>query len=121
MSSALDDDMSHCVEDLVTIYFGAHAEDAKNWAYPDCTPEFIGAMACAIYIGTYKAVRVNAPLTYITKGQTIEWGTKLNVPYALTWSCYKGEELHCGTCPTCRSRKTAFAEAGVVDPTVYAA
>lgn len=22
------------------IYFGAHAEDAQNWAYPDCTPEF---------------------------------------------------------------------------------
>src|SRR5580700_4140 len=26
------------------IYFGSHAEDAQNWAYPDCTFEFVGAM-----------------------------------------------------------------------------
>lgn len=30
------------------IYFGAHAEDAMNWAYPDCTPEFLGAMKNAV-------------------------------------------------------------------------
>src|SRR5262245_37582362 len=25
------------------VYFGAHSEDAQRWAYPDCTPEFIGS------------------------------------------------------------------------------
>lgn len=108
------------LEDLCTIYFGAHAEDAKNWAYPDCTPEFIGSMAAAIYIGTYRTVRLQAPLTYASKAQTVAWGKALNTPYHLTWSCYKGEELHCGICPTCRARKEAFKTAGVIDPTEYA-
>jgi len=107
-------------EDLVTLYFGAHAEDAQNWAYPDCTPEFAGAMANAIYIGTYRTVRLLTPFNYSTKGEIITAGAKLNVPYELTWSCYKGDEKHCGVCPTCRARKEAFKEAGVVDPTEYA-
>jgi 7-cyano-7-deazaguanine synthase len=109
------------LEDLVTIYFGAHAEDAFNWAYPDCTPEFVGAMANAIYIGTYKAVRLATPFNYMSKAHIIEWGARMGVPYEMTWSCYKGEELHCGTCPTCRARKEAFASAGVEDYTRYAA
>lgn len=108
-------------KDLVTLYFGAHSEDAKNWAYPDCTPEFIGAMANAIYTGTYYSVRLLAPLSYMTKDQIIAWGNKLGAPYHLSWSCYKGEDVHCGVCPTCRSRKESFVRAGVVDPTVYAA
>jgi len=109
------------LKDLVTLYIGTHAEDAKNWAYPDCTPEFIGAMTNAIYTGTYYAVRLLAPLLYSSKDAIISRGTSLDVPYALTWSCYKGEELHCGTCPTCRARKEAFMQAGIIDPTEYAA
>lgn len=102
------------------VFFGAHAEDAQNWAYPDCTPEFIGAMASAIYVGTYHKVRLHAPLTWLNKAQVVEWGTKLHVPYGMTWSCYEGGAVHCGVCPTCRARRTAFAEADVRDPTVYA-
>lgn len=108
-------------KDLCGIYFGAHSEDAQNWAYPDCTPEFIGAMANAIYVGTYSTVRLHTPLEWLTKGETVTLGTKLGVSYEDTWSCYKGEELHCGTCPTCRARKEAFREAGIKDPTTYAA
>jgi len=107
-------------KDLCGIYFGAHSEDAQNWAYPDCTPEFIGAMANAIYIGSYMSIRLHTPLEWLTKGETVSMGTKLGVPYGDTWSCYKGETLHCGVCPTCRARKAAFAEAGVEDPTEYA-
>ena len=102
------------------IYFGAHAEDALNWAYPDCTPEFIGAMANAIYIGTYHQVRLITPLEWLTKPEIIVLGEALGVPWGLTWSCYKGEANHCGTCPTCRARQDGFAKAGVVDPTSYA-
>lgn len=106
--------------DLCGIYFGAHADDAVNWAYPDCTPEFIGAMANAIYVGTYNTIRLFAPFASLSKGQIVEWGTKIGVPYENTWSCYKGEEFHCGVCPTCRSRKDAFRDARVLDPTTYA-
>jgi 7-cyano-7-deazaguanine synthase len=101
------------------IFFGAHAEDAQNWAYPDCTPEFIGAMANAIYVGTYRAVRLHTPLEWLSKKEIILLGDTLGVPWALTWSCYKGEEEHCGVCPTCRARRLGFQDAGVPDPTIY--
>lgn len=101
------------------IYFGAHAEDAANWAYADCTPEFIGAMAGAIYIGTYGQVRLATPLEWLLKHEIIELGTRLGVPWQYTWSCYKGGRLHCGICPTCRSRREGFIKAAVTDPTEY--
>ena len=106
-------------EDLGYIYFGAHAEDAQNWAYPDCTPEFIGAMANAIYVGTYRQVRLVTPLMWLNKAQIILLGTSMAVPWAMTWSCYKGLEDHCGICPTCRARRDGFLNAYVQDPTKY--
>lgn len=108
-------------KDLAAIYFGAHSEDAANWAYPDCTPEFIGAMANAIYIGSYNTIRLHTPLQWLMKSEIVELGHKLGVPFEDTWSCYKGGDKHCGTCMTCRSRKEAFEIAEVDDPTEYAA
>jgi 7-cyano-7-deazaguanine synthase len=107
-------------EGFSELYFGAHAEDAQNWAYPDCTPEFIGAMANAIYIGTYHKVRLCTPLEWLTKTEVVALGDVLGVPFHLTWSCYAGGEKHCGTCPTCRARHQAFYDAVVDDPTEYA-
>jgi len=46
-------------------------------------------------------------------------GEALTVDYAMTWSCYKGGEIHCGKCGTCVERQEAFRLAGVADPTVY--
>ena len=104
-----------------TLYCGVHADDAARDAYPDCTLEFIGAMASAIQIGTYGKVRLRAPIVALEKSAVIEWGEKLRVNYGRTWSCYVGDDLHCGVCPTCRARKTAFEQAGVTDPTAYEA
>lgn len=113
-------DISPSDKPIAGIYFGAHAEDAHNWAYPDCTPEFIGAMANAIYIGSYMQIRLHTPLEWLNKTQVVKLGDELGVPFENTWSCYKGEEHHCGICPTCRSRRQAFEAAGIKDPTVYA-
>lgn len=107
-------------EHNAVIHFGAHAGDAARDAYPDCTFQFTGAMAAAIYIGTYHRVRLEVPFQFMEKDEIIRLGIKLGVPYELTWSCYRGGELHCGTCPTCRSRREAFIKAGVPDPTKYA-
>lgn len=101
------------------IYFGAHAEDAANWAYPDCSVEWTGAMANAIYVGTYHHIRLITPLQWMTKAGVVTIGNRIGVDWAKTWSCYKGGNKHCGICPTCRSRREAFIEAGVLDPTTY--
>ena len=105
--------------DTAIIYAGMHAEDAEGDAYPDCRLDFVGTMAAAIYIGTYHKVRLSAPLIELDKSQVIKWGHELGAPYDLSWSCYAGEDMHCGTCPTCRARKEAFLVADVVDHTIY--
>lgn len=106
-------------KDMASIYYGAHAEDSANWAYPDCTPEFNGSMANAIYTGSYNTIRLETPLQWMEKWQIIRRGIELGVDYSLTWSCYDTGEYHCGECPTCLARKAAFEKAGVPDPTVY--
>lgn len=101
------------------VYYGAHSEDAENDAYPDCSVPFIESMAKAIHIGTYNRIGLEAPLAEMTKAEVVSMGEGLGVPWHLTWSCYEGQEDHCGICPTCRARIVAFSDAGVDDPTVY--
>lgn len=102
------------------LYAGMHAEDAAGFAYADCTPEFLGAMAAAIHIGTYGRVRLQALFQFTTKADIIRLGMSLRVPYHLTRSCYRGDDLACGTCATCQARLEAFTEAGFFDPAEYA-
>ncbi len=101
------------------VYAAMHATDANNWAYPDCTPEFLGAMANAMYVGSYQEVRLRTPFLYIEKVDVIKLGHELNVPFELTWSCYEGREVQCGTCPTCIERIEGFKRLGIADPVSY--
>ena len=102
------------------VYFGAHSEDAQRWAYPDCTPEFIGSMASAMFVGSYMKIRLISPLQWSTKADVIRIGSAAGAPYHLTMSCYNGAEPACGLCPTCRSRRDAFRANGIEDPIAYA-
>lgn len=113
--------MASIDDEAEAVYYGAHAEDAENWAYPDCTPEFITAMKTAIRIGTYNKIKLEAPLMRMKKSEVVLAGEDLRVPWELTWSCYEGGRYHCGVCPTCRARRDAFVDAGVIDPTTYIA
>jgi len=104
-----------------SIYIGVHAEDAHNWAYPDCTPEFIGSMAAAVYVGTYHKVRLVAPFLWMDKAGVVLRAAQLGAPLHLTWSCYNpkqklGAYVPCGLCPTCVERQVAFYSAGYLDP-----
>lgn len=105
--------------DSALIYAGMHSEDAAGFAYADCTPEFLGAVAASIYIGTYGRVRLNALYQHATKVQIIGRGHALGVPYGWTHSCYRGKRPACGTCSTCQARLEAFAAAGYADPLPY--
>ena len=98
---------------LIANHGGAHT------IYPDCRPEFIGAMDRAIANGTYEDVRIDAPYTNITKADIAKIGKRLGIDYSETWSCYKGGERHCGKCGTCIERKEAMALAGIDDRTEY--
>ncbi len=98
------------------ILYGAHADDAAGNAYPDCSQDFNDAINQAIWLGSGKQLRVEAPFVGKTKADVVAEGLRLHAPYHLTWSCYEGGEKPCGLCGTCRDRAAAFAANGIADP-----
>lgn len=87
--------------------------------YPDCRPAFVNAMDAAMRAGTYEGVELAAPYTQLTKADLVCRGARLGVDYGMTYSCYRGDEHHCGRCATCIERREAFRKAGINDPTTY--
>jgi 7-cyano-7-deazaguanine synthase len=100
------------------VVIAAHGGD--HAIYPDCREDFMRAMGQALALGTYAGVQLLRPFIAMTKAQIATAGAELGVDFSCTWSCYKGGEIHCGTCGTCVERREAFLHAGLVDPTIYA-
>ncbi|HET7108318.1 MAG TPA: 7-cyano-7-deazaguanine synthase QueC [Candidatus Acidoferrum sp.] len=102
-----------------SIYIGAVAEDSSG--YPDCRPEYYAAFQELIRRGTRPetSIEIVTPVIRLKKSEIIRRGVELGAPLHLTWSCYQGEELACGTCDSCLLRLRAFAEAGFPDPIAY--
>ncbi len=104
------------------IYIGVNALDYSG--YPDCRPEFIHKVEEVISLATKvgaegKSIAVRTPLIHWTKGDIIREGSRLEVPYHLTTSCYNGKTEACGECDSCRLRLKGFEEAGFRDPIAY--
>ena len=90
--------------------------------FPDATKAFFDAMTRALSLGLAHAIAVDAPFASMEKRDVIRLGVELGVPLELTLSCMNPQDhRHCGRCSKCRERRDAFHEAGVVDPTSYAA
>ncbi|NBB80822.1 MAG: 7-cyano-7-deazaguanine synthase QueC [Verrucomicrobia bacterium] len=100
------------------VAYAAHSGD--HAIYPDCRNEFADAMAAAMALADWNTVELSRPFVDWTKADIVCRGHELGVPFAQTWSCYKGGESHCGRCGTCIERREAFDLAGVEDPTLYA-
>lgn len=108
------------------IFCGVNAVDYSG--YPDCRPEFIQAFEQLANLATKAGVegagiRVHAPLQYMSKAQIVREGLRLGVQFADTVSCYQADADGCACrhCDACRLRAQGFADAGVTDPTRYAA
>ncbi len=101
------------------IYIGAVAEDSSG--YPDCRVEFYQAFQNTINTGTKPGthIQIRTPIIELSKAEIVKKGIELNAPLHLTWSCYRNEELACGTCDSCALRLRGFAQAGVIDPIPY--
>ncbi len=93
-----------------------------HFIYPDCRPGFAAAFETMQKhaLEGYADVSLYTPFVELPKSAIVSEGAALSVPFAETWSCYKGGERHCGRCGTCVERREAFALAGVADPTDYA-
>ncbi|MEN8661745.1 MAG: 7-cyano-7-deazaguanine synthase QueC [Lentimonas sp.] len=99
------------------VAYAAHSGD--HAIYPDCRNEFADAMATAIELCDWNKVELIRPFVDWTKAEIVRRGAELGLPFAMTWSCYKGGDLHCGRCGTCIERREAFDLAKVEDPTIY--
>ncbi len=99
------------------LVIAAHSGD--HAIYPDCREPFMQAMATAMTEGTYAKIQLLRPFIAMDKSAIARRGIELGINFAETWSCYKGGEIHCGTCGTCVERREAFILAGLPDPTVY--
>ena len=77
------------------------------------------AMGAAIKAGTYADIDLLRPFIAMRKEDIAARGHELGVDFSQTWSCYKGQDIHCGVCGTCVERREAFQIAGLPDPTEY--
>jgi len=111
------------VTDADDIFLGINAIDYSG--YPDCRPEYLEAYERMANLATKattqdgRVFHIHTPLLRMDKAEIIRKGIELGVPYELTWSCYEGGELACGTCDSCLLRLNGFAEAGLQDPIGY--
>ncbi|MCK4307976.1 7-cyano-7-deazaguanine synthase QueC [candidate division WOR-3 bacterium] len=101
------------------IFIGVVAQDAPG--YPDTSPEFIQTFNELIKLGTKPDthIEVFAPIIDMQKYEVVKLGAKLNVPFRLTWSCYKNNERACGECESCKRRQNAFELAEINDLVPY--
>ena len=100
------------------IVLANHAGD--HAIYPDCRAEFSEAMRQAIKLGLYNAPEFYSPFQFVDKTAIALIGQALGVPWALTYTCYNGGEVHCGKCGSCCERLDAFKKAGVHDQVAFA-
>jgi 7-cyano-7-deazaguanine synthase len=104
------------------IYIGVNALDYSG--YPDCRPEFIEAFERMSNLATKAGVegrtriQIRTPLISLSKADIVRLGQELNVPFALTHSCYDpgAAGRACGACDSCLLRAKGFREAGIPDP-----
>lgn len=104
------------------IFIGAHCLDYSG--YPDCRPEYFEKFQDLADLATRRGVEgqrvvIQTPILELNKTQIIREGNRLNVPFELTWSCYRGGAKACGRCDSCVLRLAGFKEAGLVDPLDY--
>lgn len=99
----------------------AAVHGGDHFIYPDCRPGFIAAFQAMQDHALEGVAEVNLWTPYVqgSKADIVADGAHLGVPFAETWSCYKGGLRHCGRCGTCVERREAFHLAGVADPTAY--
>ena len=91
--------------------------------YPDCRRATIDAQERALALGLDTPIRVETPLTHLSKAQTWTLADTLGGAPLVdlireeTHTCYRGDRTHrhdwgygCGTCPACELRAKGWKE-----------
>jgi len=99
------------------VFYGAQKHDL--YGYWDTTLEFLEQINQVYSLNRKTPIRIEAPFVTYSKADILREGFALGVDYGKTWSCYQGESVACGICPTCAERLAAFKEVGETDPVPY--
>ena len=112
------------------LWIGVNALDYSG--YPDCRPDFIASFESMANLATkagvegakegIKGFTVHTPLLHMSKAEIAAEAARLGLDAGMSWSCYDptSQNKACGKCDSCRLRQKGFADAGLIDPTIYA-
>lgn len=102
-----------------SVFLGVHSGD--HHIYPDCRPNFITSLMNTVMESTEGKVLIKAPFMFSDKTDLLKLGYSYTpkVPYHLTRTCYKAQELACGKCGSCQERLEAFRNINKIDPVDY--
>jgi 7-cyano-7-deazaguanine synthase in queuosine biosynthesis len=81
-----------------------------DWTH-DKNPEAFSKMSDFLTHFCGKPIKVDSPFWDMTKTDMVQWYKEQNLPIDLlleTYSCFLGEDKHCGHCPSCFRRWIAF-------------
>lgn len=99
------------------VLIALHKDDAEeSLEYTQGYMDIIQSLADYAYDN---APTIRVPFLDKNKVEVFQLGKRLNVDYTVTWSCIRGEKMHCGTCGACRARRRAFNLVGITDQTEY--
>ena len=108
------------------LFVGVNALDYSG--YPDCRPDFIAAFEALANKATKAGVEgagftLHAPLLHMSKADIAREAARLGLDAGISHSCYDpvADGGACGLCEACRLRAKGFEQAGLPDPTRYAA
>ena len=108
------------------LFIGVNALDYSG--YPDCRPDFIAQFERLAALATKAGdeggkFTIHSPLQHMTKADIAAEAARLGLDAGMSWSCYDPAPggMHCGLCDACRLRAKGYVDAGLADPTVYAA
>ena len=107
------------ISDSKYIVGGHNKNDAEN--FPDSSPNFFDLFNETATLGRItknKTGKVILPFGKLDKSEVLLLGARLEVPFQLTWSCYKSGKRPCEKCLSCRLRAESFQKAGLNDPLV---
>ncbi|MGN1362228.1 MAG: 7-cyano-7-deazaguanine synthase QueC [Methanobrevibacter sp.] len=99
------------------IIVGWDYEEANT--FPDNSKEFLESFNSLLNIGSPDDIEVVAPAINLNKDDIVKLGAENNCPMELSYSCYTGNDKHCGICESCMRRKRGFKKAKIKDLTEY--
>ena len=119
-------------ENIWTAVTGSTDVTAADELYPDTGRRFVGAIQTAGNIATRRRIAVQAPLLGVSKREVVSMGQRLETPMGDTCSCLRGSFVdkpknrpdykgivHCELCISCITRKMAFINEKIPDPSYY--